>query len=164
MTQHVQPIPEGYHSISPILVIRDAKRAIDFYQKAFGAKVLFQQDRPDGELMHAAIKIGDSIVMLGEECAPHEGHEDCVRSPDEVDGTTVNLYLYVNDVDDQFRQALDAGAQSLMHVEDMFWGDRVGMVRDPFGHIWSIAAHTQDLTEGQMQQRMQEFFKQQAQT
>lgn len=161
MTNHIDPIPEGYHTVSPILVIRDAKAAMAFYEKAFGANVLFQQDRSDGKLMHAAIKIGDSILMLGEECAPHENHDDCVRSPADLQGTTVSLYLYVEDADGVFRQALDAGARQMMPVEEMFWGDRMGMVCDPYGHVWSVATHTQNMTEEQMQQKMQEFFAQQ---
>lgn len=160
--QQVDPVPAGYHTVSPILVIRKANEAVGFYQKAFGAEVLFQQDRPDGKLMHAALKIGDSIIMLGEECAPHEGHEKCVRSPADLEGTTVSLYLYVNDADSFFQQALDAGAAEILGVQDTFWGDRMGMVRDPYGHVWAVATHTQDLTGEQMEQRMQEFFSQQA--
>lgn len=162
MKTDVKPIPDGYHTVSPILVLRDAKQALIFYQKAFGAKVLFQQDRPDGKLMHAAIQIGDSILMLGEECAPHEGHEECVRSPADLKGTTVSLYLYVEDADRMYEQAIAAGAASMMPVEEMFWGDRMGMVCDPYGHAWSVATHTQDLTDEQMRQKMQEFFAHQA--
>ena len=163
MAKNVNPIPRGYHSISPILVLRDAHEAIDFYQKAFGAQVMFRQDRPDGKVMHAALKIGDSVVMLGEECSPHEGHEEeCVRSPADLKGTTVTLYLYAEDVDGVFQRALKAGAEKLGDVEDMFWGDRMGMVRDPYGHVWSIATHTQDLSQEEMQKRMQEFMAQHA--
>lgn len=162
MADTVNPIPEGYHAISPILVIRGANEAIGFYQKAFGAEVLFQQDRPDGKLMHAALKIGDSIIMLGEECAPHERHDECVRSPEDLEGTSVSLYLYVKDADRVFRQAVQAGADEMMPMDDMFWGDRMGMVRDPYGHVWSVATHTQNLSDQQMQERMQEFFAHQA--
>lgn len=163
MAKKVKHVPKEYHSISPVLVLRNAAGAIDFYQKAFGATLMFRQDRPDGKLMHAALKIGDSVFMLGEECAPHEGHEeDCVRSPQEIKGTTVNLYLYVEDCDDVFDRALHAGAEKMMPVEDMFWGDRMGMVRDPYGHVWSIATHTQDLSHKEMEQRMQEYMAQHA--
>lgn len=162
MEKRVEPIPPGYHSVSPVLVIRNADEALTFYNNAFGAELLFRLDRPDGKLMHAAIKIGDSILMLGEECAPHEGHaEECVRSPADLKGTTVNLYLYVQDADNVFRQALEAGAREMMPVEDMFWGDRMGMLRDPFGHIWSVATHITEPTEDQIKQGMQECCAQQ---
>ncbi|MCE5186537.1 MAG: VOC family protein [Planctomycetaceae bacterium] len=160
MAKKADPIPKHYHSLSPILVLRDAAEALTFYEKAFDAKVLFRHDRPDGKLMHAALKIGDSVFMLGEECAPHEGHENCVRSPQELGGTTVNLYLYTKDVDKAYRQAIDAGAEDMMAVEDMFWGDRMGMVKDPYGYVWSIATHTEELSDKEMQQRMQEFMAQ----
>lgn len=163
MANRVEPIPRDYHSISPILVIRGAARAIDFYQKAFAADVLFRQDGPDGKLMHAALKIGDSVIMLGEECAPHEGHaEECVRSPEDLQGTTINLYLYTKDVDHVFERAVQAGGKEMMPVDNMFWGDRMGMIRDPFGHVWSVATHVEDLTPQQMEQRAQEFFAHQA--
>lgn len=161
MKSNVNPIPKDYHSISPILVLRDASKAMDFYQKAFGAKVMFRQDRPDGKLMHAALKIGDSVIMLGEECTPHEGHEEeCVRSPQDIKGTTVNLYLYVDDADSVFDRAVKAGAEKMTAVEDTFWGDRMGMLKDPYGHVWSVATHTEDLSHEQMEQRMHEFMAQ----
>jgi uncharacterized glyoxalase superfamily protein PhnB len=163
MERKVKPIPPEYHSVSPVLIIRNAADAITFYMKAFDAEVMFRQDRPDGKLMHAALKIGDSVVMLGEECAPHEGHaEECVRAPADLKGTTVNLYLYVKDVDQIFRQALEAGAEPMMPVEDMFWGDRMGMVKDPYGHVWSVATHTQQLTQEQIEARMHEYMAHQA--
>lgn len=163
MENRVDPIPPGYHSVTPVLVIRDAARAIAFYTTAFDAEVLCRLDRPDGKVMHAALKIGDSIIMLGEECAPHEGHrEECVRSPHDLKGTTVNLYLYVRDPDSVFRKAVQAGADEMMPVEEMFWGDRMGMIRDPFGHVWSVAAHTQDLSDEHIRRRTQEFFVHQA--
>lgn len=159
MEKQIDPVPMGYHSVTPVLVLRNATAAIYFYQKAFNAEVQMLMDRPDGKLMHAVIKIGDSLLMMGEECAPHEGHaEECVRSPDDLRGTTVNLYIYVEDADRVFEQALQAGANEMMPVEDMFWGDRMGVVRDPYGHVWSIATHTRDLTDEQIQQQAQEFF------
>jgi PhnB protein len=157
MATKVKTIPEGFHSVSPVLVIRDAAEALEFYTKAFGAKVAGRMDRPDGKLMHACIKVGDSAIMLGEECAPHEGHnENCPRSPADLRGTTVNLYLYVPDADKVFQQALRAGGREVMPVEEMFWGDRMGMIQDPYGHIWSIATHVRDLTPEQMKARQQE--------
>ena len=159
MDKKVDPIPQGYHSVSPILVSRNAAVAVSFYQQAFGAEVLFRQNRPDGKLMHAALKIGDSIVMLGEECAPHEGHaEECVRSPADLKGTTVSRDLYVRDADSVYQQAIQAGGAEMMPVQEMFWGDRMGMIKDPYGHVWSIATHTENLTEEQMKERMQDFY------
>ena len=159
MDKKVDPIPQGYHSVSPILVIRNAAEAVSFYQRAFGAEAIIRQDRPDGKLMHAALKIGDSIVMLGEECEPHEGHaEECVRSPADMKGTTVSLYLYVRDADSVYQQALRAGGTEMMPMQEMFWGDRMGMIKDPYGHVWSIATHTESLTDEQITQRMQEFY------
>jgi len=162
MANQVDPVPEGFGTVSPVLSIRGAAEALAFYQKAFGAQVLGQMDRPDGKLMHAALKIGDTVVMMGEECAPHEGHDECIRSPADLQGTTVSLYLYVADADSAFKQALAAGAREVMPLTDTFWGDRMGMVRDPYGHIWAVATHVEDLTEEQMHQRMQETFAQQA--
>jgi PhnB protein len=158
MKHNIDPIPKDYHSINPALVIRNAAEAIDFYKKAFRAEVLFRQDMPDGKLMHAALKIGDSVIMLGEECAPHEGHrQECVCSPDELEGTTVNLFLYVEDCDAVFSRALEAGAEQMTPLEDMFWGDRMGMLRDPYGHVWSVATHIEHVSDQQMQQRVKEF-------
>jgi PhnB protein len=158
MKRHIDPIPEDYHSINTVLVIRNAAEAIDFYKKAFNSKVLFRQDMPDGKLMHAALKIGDSVIMLGEECAPHEGHrQECVCSPQELGGTTTNLLLYVKDCDEVFDRAIEAGADEMSPLENMFWGDRMGMIRDPYGHVWSVATHIEHVSDEQMQQRVQEF-------
>lgn len=157
MAKIIKPIPEGYHSVSPILIIRGAAEALEFYQKALGARVVDRMDRPDGKLMHASIKIGDSIIMLGEECSQHEGHEEnCARSPADLRGTTVNLYLYVPDADTVFQQAVKAGAREVMPVENQFWGDRMGAIRDPYGHIWFIGTHVQDLTPEEIKARAQE--------
>jgi len=158
MKKQDKPIPDGFHTINAILVLRDADRALEFYQQAFGAEVNFRMDRSDGKVGHAALKIGDSTIMLGEECPPHEGHEkDCVRSPADLKGTTVNLYLYVKDVDKIFNQAIQAGGQVMMPVEDMFWGDRMGMLRDPFGHCWSLATHIEDPAPEQIKQGMEKI-------
>jgi len=163
MKEKAKPIPKGFHSISPILIIRNASEAIEFYENAFGAEIIDRMDRPDGKVMHAALKFGDSIVMLGEECASHEGHEqNCPRSPEDLKGTTVSLYLYVKSVDTLFDQAVKAGAQVVMPVTDMFWGDRAGMLRDPFGHDWFVATHVEDLSPKQIKERMEKSCSQQA--
>lgn len=151
-------ISKGYHSVSPILVLRNASQAIEFYQQAFGAEVIERMDRPDGKVMHAAMKIGDSIIMMGEECVPHPGHEEnCARSPQDLKGTTVSLYVYVEKADAIFDKAINAGGKVIMPVTDMFWGDRAGILRDPFGHFWTVATHKEDLDPEQIKERMEKF-------
>jgi len=164
MAKKVNAIPEGYHSITPNLVIRGAAEAIEYYKKAFGAELTFRMDTPDGKVMHATIRIGDSILMLADECAPHEKHkEECVRSPADLKGTTTNLFLYVKDVDGVFDRAIKAGGKAAMAVEDMFWGDRVGMLSDPFGHFWTVATHVQDVGGVELEKRTKEFLNRQNQ-
>jgi len=153
MAQHVKAIPDGYHTVTPGLTVRDGAKAIAFYQRAFGAQQVFRMDRPDGRLMHAELKIGDSKIMLGEEY-PQMG----CQSPESLKGTPVSFYLYVADADAAFAQAIAAGAKAVKPVSDMFWGDRQGEVSDPFGHRWSVATHQEDLTPEQIEQRAQEFF------
>lgn len=160
--KRVDPIPEGYHSITPSLVYRAADRAIEFYVKAFGSEVTFRHDRPDGKVAHATIKIGDSIVMLGEECLPHPGHEGCPKPPEELKGTTSGLFLYVKDADAVFDRAIKAGAKAMMPVADMFWGDRMGALKDPFGYAWMIATHKEDVSEKELKQRAEDFYAKQA--
>lgn len=158
-------IPEGYHSVTPNLIIRGAAKAIEFYKQAFGAELTFRQDRPDGKLMHATIKIGDSILMLADECAPHKGHDaECVRSPDGLGGTTTNFYLYVNDADAVFNKAIKSGAVVAVPVADMFWGDRLGMLKDPFGHFWTVATHTKDVSPEQLKRGSEEFLHKEQET
>lgn len=165
MEKNVKPIPAGYHSVTPNLIFRGAQAAIEFYRQAFGAELTFRQDRPDGKIIHATIKIGDSIIMIAEECLPHKGHEDeCVRSPADLKGTTVNLYLYVEDVDAVFDRAVKAGAKAAMQVTDMFWGDRVGMLKDPFGHFWTVATQKEYVSPDQLKERTAKFFSQQQQS
>jgi PhnB protein len=160
MKKKINYISKGYHSISPILVLRNASQAIKFYQQAFGAEVIERMDRPDGKVMHAAMKIGNSIIMMGEECAPHPGHKrDCVRSPQDLKGSTINLYLYVENADAIIKRAIKAGGKVIMPVADMFWGDRAGMLRDPFGHFWTVATHKEDLNPKQIKERMEKFCK-----
>ncbi len=144
----VKSIPDGHHTLTPYLIIRDAVRALDFYQRAFGAVVVYRMDGPGGKVMHASIRIGDSIVMLADEC-PEMG----AQSPQALNGSPVVLLLYVEDCDALFAQAVAAGASIRFPVQDQFYGDRSGTVTDPFGHCWTIATHKEDLTIEQIQQR-----------
>ena len=149
MPNPVQPIPTGFHSANPYLVVNDAARAIEFYQRAFGAKESFRMAGPDGKIGHAELKIGNSIIMIADE-SPHTG----ARSPRSLHGTSAGIYLYVPDVDRVFSQALSAGAKQDQAVQDMFWGDRYGVVIDPYGHKWSFATHISDPTPEEMQAAM----------
>ena len=144
-TQNVKPIPEGMHTVTPHLVCAGAASAIEFYKKAFGAVELHRMPAPDGSLMHAAIRIGDSVVMLVDE-NPLWG----VKGPNTLNGSPVTIHLYVENADAVYDQAIVAGASGKMEVTEMFWGDRYGMVTDPFGHMWSIATHVRDVSPEQM--------------
>ena len=148
MTKQVKPIPEGYHTATPYLIVDGADRAIEFYKRAFGAKELLRMPGPEGKIMHAEVQIGDSIVMLSDEFPEMGGH-----SPQALKGTPVSLYVYVEDVDAAFKQALAAGATTEMLVQDMFWGDRYGKLTDPFGHKWQIATHKEELTAEEISRR-----------
>src|SRR5262245_27966336 len=142
-------IPDGHHTITPYLTIKGAAEAIEFYARAFGAQEIERMSGPDGRsVMHAEIRIGDSIVMLSDEF-PRMGP----RSPETLGGTTGSLFLYVPDVDSAFRQAVDAGAKALMEPADMFWGDRFAKVADPFGHEWAMATHKEDLSREEIKKR-----------
>jgi PhnB protein len=142
------PIPKGYHVVTPSIVVRGAAEAIEFYKKAFGAKELSRMPGPDGKLLHAEIRIGDSVVMLGDEF-PNMG----ATSPLSLNGKASSLMIYTKDVDALFNQAVAAGAKVAMPVADMFWGDRYGIVTDPFGHRWQMATHKEDLTPKEMARR-----------
>jgi uncharacterized glyoxalase superfamily protein PhnB len=144
----VKPIPEGYHTVTPHLCVNGAAEAIEFYKKAFGAKELRRSPTPDGRLLHAELQFGDSRLFLNDEF-PEMGPRS---SPQALGGTTVILHLYVEDVDSLWKQALAAGAQVRFPLADQFWGDRYGVVTDPFGHSWSMASHMKDMTPEQMQQ------------
>ena len=135
------PIPPGMHSVTPHLVCAGAAEAIAFYKKAFNAQELAQLAGPDGKLMHGLIKIGDSMLMLVDEYPQWDS-----LGPKARNGTSVTLHLYVEDADAQFKQAIDAGCSMRMPLADMFWGDRYGVVQDPFGHLWSIATHVRDVS------------------
>lgn len=153
----VRPIPKGYHSVTPGLSVRNAAQAIDFYKKAFGAKEKTRMAGPDGKsVMHAELKIGDSKFMLGEEM-PQMGQP----SPQTLNGTTVNLYIYVKNVDKVFDRAVKAGASVVMPVSDAFWGDRYGQLKDPFGHAWGIATRKKNLSEKEMKKAAEKWFAQQ---
>ena len=144
----MKPVPAGYHTVTPHLVVRDAAKAIDFYAAAFGAEELYRMPGPDGAVMHAELMIGDSRVMLGEE-APQMG----ALSPQTIGGSPVSLLLYVKDVDASFTRAGQAGCTIQMPPTDMFWGDRYGKVQDPFGHQWALATHKEDVTPEEMHRR-----------
>src|SRR6266540_4044696 len=128
-----KPIPEGYHTVSPALIIDGAAEAIEFYKRAFGATERSRMPMPDGKIAHAEIEIGDSIVMLSDPFPQSQ-----VKAPKQIGGTTVSLFLYVEDVDSVVQDAVDAGGTITMQPDDMFWGDRFGTVEDPYGHHWSI--------------------------
>ena len=146
-----KPIPEGYHSVTPYLAVEDASAAIEFYKRAFGATERVKMHGPDGKIAHAELEIGDSLVMLSD---PFE--QSTLRSPKELGGATGGIFLYVEDVDEVVRQAVDAGGEITMPVEDQFWGDRFGKVKDPFGQEWQIATHKEDVTEEEMAERAKE--------
>lgn len=151
MTGKVKPIPEGFRTVTPHLVVNDAAQAIEFYKKAFGAKERSRSPGPGGKLMHAEIKIGDSIMMLVDEFPGMKG-------PKALGGCPTTMHLYVEDADAAFKRAVDAGATATMPVMEAFWGDAYGKLTDPFGHEWSIATHKQDLTPEQVQKGAEEFF------
>ena len=152
----VKPIPDGYHSVTPYLIVQGAAAAIDFYKKAFGATELMRMDGPEGKVGHAEVRIGDSAVMLADEF-PGMGF----RSPLALGGAGVSLLIYVDDVDARFGRAVAAGATVLREVKDQFYGDRSGTLKDPFGHVWTIATHTEDVTPEEMHKRAEAFKKQQ---
>jgi PhnB protein len=153
MSDKVSWKPEGSHSVTPHLVIAGASRAIEFYTEAFGAKELCRMPGPDGTIMHAEVKIGDSQVFLAEEC-PQMG----AMSPTSIGGSPVTIHLYVEDADATFDRAIAAGATAKFPPQDMFWGDRYAQVVDPFGHRWSIATHVEDVTPEEMGKRMADAF------
>ena len=150
---NVKAIPDGYHSLTPYMGIDKAGEAIEFYKNAFGATQVMRLDMPDGRVGHAELRIGDSSLMLGTPC-----DQMALRNPDEH--TSIGLHLYVEDVDAQFQRAVDAGATVVSEPKDQFYGDRSASVKDPFGHLWFLATHKEDLTEEQIRQRAMELFKQ----
>ena len=156
MPAPVKPIPDGYHAITPYLIISGAAAAIDFYKQAFGATEVLRMPDPSGQKIgHAELKIGDASFMLADEY-PDMGH----RSPATLGGTPVSMLVYVENVDQVVAQALAAGAKELRPVADQFYGDRVGMVADPFGHVWSIATHVEDVPSDELLLRAAAAFEQ----
>lgn len=153
----VKFIPDGYHSITPYLSIKGAAKALEFYKQAFGATELLRMAMPDGGIGHAEIKIGDSVIMLADPC-----DQSGFYSPQKLGGSSVALHVYVENVDSQFAQAISAGAKAIKPVEDQFYGDRTGSLEDPFGHVWFLATHKEDLTPEEIGQRAEAFFKQSA--
>ena len=144
------PIPEGYSTITPYLIVTGAERAIEFYKKVFGATELMRFAQPDGKIGHAEIKIGNSIVMLADE-SPDMGY----RSPQSLGGSGTGIMLYVEDVDTVFQRAVEAGAKTHQAVKNQFYGDRSGSLIDPFGHMWTVATHVEDVSPEEMQHRME---------
>src|SRR5215467_10921226 len=151
MAKAVKPIPSGYHTATPYLTLNECARAIDFYKRAFGAQEKMRMEGPHGKIGHAEIQIGDSVIMLADEMPDGGG-----RAPKSLGATTAGIFLYVNDVDSSFKQAVDAGAKADMLPTDMFWGDRFGRLTDPFGHGWYMATHKEDVAPEEMKKRMQQ--------
>jgi len=156
MAKKAQPIPKGYHTVTPSIVVAGAAKAIEFYKKAFGAQEVMRFPGPDGKtIMHAEIRVGDSNIMLGDEM-PEQG----ARGPKTIGGTPVSFFIYGDNVDAAWKRAVDAGATPIMPLADQFWGDRTGCLEDPFGHHWWLAQHVQDLTPEELQQAADNFFSQ----
>jgi PhnB protein len=155
MAQKAQAVPKGYHTVTPSLVVAGAAKAIDFYKKALGAQEVMRFPGPDGSLMHAEIRIGDSTIMLGDEMPEHGG-----RGPKLIGGTPVSFFVYRDNVDAAWKRALDAGGKPIMPLIDQFWGDRAGCFEDPFGHRWWLAQHVKDMTAEELQKSAEAFFAQ----
>ena len=154
MSSSVNPIPAGYHAVTPYLCVRGAAQAIEFYKKAFGAQELSRMPGPDGRIGHAEIKIGDSVIMLSDEFPEMGG-----KSAQSLGGTPVGIMLYVDNVDAVFDRAVAAGATSKQAPANQFWGDRFGRLTDPFGHDWSVATHVEDVEPAEMARRAAEAMK-----
>ena len=145
----VKSVPDGYHTVTPYLIINGAVQALEFYKRAFGASETVRMPDPKGRIAHAEIKIGDSMIMLAD-----EHHEMGYRGPRTLGGTSVSILLYVPDVDTVFDRAIKAGAKSQRPVADQFYGDRMGTLEDPFGHVWTIGTHIEDVSAEEMKRRM----------
>lgn len=157
MPSKVNPVPDGYHTLTPYLTLTNAAAAIEFYKQAFGAQEIMRMDGPPGLIGHAELRIGDSVIMLSDEMP-----QGSTRSPQSLGGTTGSVFLYVDDVDTMFQQAVSAGAKAEMPPTDMFWGDRFGKLSDPFGHSWAMATHMEDVPPEEMEQRAQASMAQMA--
>jgi PhnB protein len=154
---NVNPVAPGYHNVTPYLFVKGAASAIEYYKKVFGAEERMRMPGPDGRVMHAELQIGDSTIMLADE-NPHVG----ARSPQTIGGTGTSLHVYVPNVDTTTQKAVDGGAQLLRAIKDEFYGDRIGTILDPFGHMWSIATHIEDVSPEEMQKRMAKLSSQSA--
>lgn len=149
----INPIPEGFHSVTPYMIIKDANSALEFYQLAFGAKVQGALTTPDGTIMHGEFKIGDSHVMFAE-----ENTEMGMLGPTALGGAAMSICLYVEDVDQVFAKAVEAGAKVLREMEDQFWGDRAGTVEDPFGHSWTLLSKIEEVSWSEVQSRFEQLY------
>jgi PhnB protein len=153
MAAKVQAIPKGFHSITPSLFVADAAKAIDFYKKAFGAEEVMRFPGPDGRIMYAELRIGDSPLMLGDEM-PEQG----TRGPRSLGGTPVSLFLYTENVDASWKRAVDAGGKPVVPLDNQFWGDRAGCIEDPGGHQWWLSQRIKDMTVDELRKSAEEFF------
>lgn len=149
----VSPIPTGYHSVTPYITVTNSNEAIEFYKRAFGAQEIMRMSGPGGRIIHAEIRIGDSVVMLSD-----EHPEMNIKAPVTAGCNTATLMIYIPDVDASYAKAVAAGAKATMPIQDMFWGDRYGQVTDPYGHRWSLATHVEDVSPAEMERRQEEFF------
>ena len=154
MAKKAAAIPKGYHTVTPSLFVAGAAKAIEFYKRALGAEELMRFPSPDGQIIHAEIKVGDSIIMLADEMP------DMGRGPKSIGGTPVSFFVYGNDVDAAWKRAVDAGAKEVVPLADQFWGDRTGCLEDPFGHQWWLAQHLQDLTPEEIRKNAEAHFAQ----
>lgn len=153
MSAQVTPIPPGFHTLTPHLTVRNASQALEFYKKAFAAEILHVAYMPDGRVMHASVRMGDSMLMLNDE-APEHG----ALSPLSSGGSGVTLHIYTQNVDDAFARAVAAGATVKMPLADQFWGDRYGVVADPYGFQWSLATRVKELSPEQMEEEQEKVF------
>ena len=154
MTAKTKPIPDGFHAVTPYLVVQGANEAIDFYKRAFGAVERFRMAAPDGKsILHAELAIGDSIIFLADECPEMQA-----LSPVALHGTPVSIFLYVEDADAVYKRAVAEGGRVTMPLQNMFWGDRYGEIVDPYGHRWSIATHIEDVPPEELERRGAEAF------
>jgi PhnB protein len=153
MPTKVKPIPDGHRTVTPYLAIKNAAKALDFYQRAFGAVESYKLMMPDGRVGHAEIRLGDSLIMLADEFPEYGG-----KAPDTLGGSPVSLHLYVADVDAFVKNAVAAGAKERKPVADQFYGDRSGQLEDPFGHLWWVATHKEDVPPAEMQKRVEKMF------
>ncbi len=158
MAGKVNAVPAGYHTATPYLVLDDANSAIEFYKKAFGAQEIMRMQGMGRKIGHAELKIGDSVIMLSDEMPGGSA-----KSPKSLGGSTASVFLYVDNVDSVFKQAVAAGAKAEMEPQDQFWGDRFGKLADPFGHLWALATHVEDVAPEEMEKRSREAMAQMAQ-